>query len=145
LKLLILQMKRLADELELLERNLPCKSVKRHKIRRTVFEVTDDVFSEQKIKWQRSEAAYVCVCVCVCRWRIGDGSGAIRVGFVVKKTTYCNHREVLVSKNLDPVLPETFTGAIKVIYVNQKSTIECQAVSPPLCRSGFRTNSRSVS
>jgi hypothetical protein len=37
-----------------------------------------------------------------------------------KKTTYCNHREVLASKNLNPVLPETFTGAIKVIYVNQK-------------------------
>jgi hypothetical protein len=54
-----------------------------------------------------------------------------------KKTTYCNHREVVASKNLNPLLLETFIGAIKVIYVIQKSTIECQAVSPPLCRSGF--------
>lgn len=53
-------MKRLPDELENLEHNLPCKSVKRHKIGRTMFEFTDDVFSEQKIKWQRSEAASVC-------------------------------------------------------------------------------------
>jgi len=73
----------------------------------------------------------------VCKWRSGDGSGAFRVGFVGEEKTYCNHREVLASKNLNPILPETFTGAMKVIYVHQKSTIECQAVSPPLCRSGF--------
>jgi type IV pilus biogenesis protein CpaD/CtpE len=89
LELLILQMKRLADELELLERNLPCKSVKRHKIRRTVFEVTDDVRKKSS-----GSGLKLRVCVCVRKWRSGDGSGAIRVGFVVKKTTYCNHREV---------------------------------------------------
>lgn len=54
---LILQMKRLPEELE---NNLPCKSLKRHKIGRAVFEVTYDVFSEQKIKWQWYEAADMC-------------------------------------------------------------------------------------
>jgi hypothetical protein len=54
-------MKRLADELEVLEYNLPCKSVKRQRIGRAIFEVTYDVFMEQKIKWQRSEGASVCV------------------------------------------------------------------------------------
>jgi hypothetical protein len=48
LELLILQMKRLPDELEILEHNLPFKSVKGHKIGRAIFDVTDDVFSEQK-------------------------------------------------------------------------------------------------
>jgi hypothetical protein len=56
----------------------------------------------------------------VCRWRSGDGSGAFRDDFVGEETAYCNHREVLSSKNLNPVLPETFTGATRVIYVNQK-------------------------
>jgi hypothetical protein len=124
-------MKRLPDELEVLEHNLPCKSVKRQRIGRAIFEVTDDVFMEQKIKWQRSEAASVCA----------DGALAMAAGLsglvLWAKKTHCNHREVLASKNLNPLLLETFIGAIKVIYVNQKSTIECQAVSPPLCRSGF--------
>jgi len=53
-------MKRLPEELEILKHNLPCKSLKRHKIGRTIFEVTDGVFSEQKIKWQRSEATDMC-------------------------------------------------------------------------------------
>jgi hypothetical protein len=125
-------MKRLPDELEILKHNLPCKSLKRRKIGSAIFEVTDDVFSEQKIKWQRSEAANMCA----------DGAVPLAAGLSglvlwAKKTTYCNHREVLASKNLNPLLPETFTGAIKVIHVHHRSTIECQAVSPPLCRSGF--------
>ena len=129
LELLISQLKRLADELELLERNLPCKSVKRHKIRRTIFEVTDDVFSEQKIKWRRSESASVCVCVCV--YVCADGAVAMAAGLSglvlwVKKTTYRNYREVLVSKNLNPILPETFTGAVKVIYINQSRPLNAR-------------------
>jgi hypothetical protein len=127
-------MKRLPDELEILEHKLPGKSVKKHKIGRAISEVTDDVFSEQKIKWQRSLKLRVCV--------FADGVVAMAAGLSglvlwAKKTTYCNHREVLASKNLNPILPETFTGVIKVIYVNQKSTIECQAVSPPLYRIEF--------
>jgi len=88
----------------------------------------------------------VCVCVCVC----ADGVVAMAAGLSglvlwAKKTTYLNHREVVAPKNLNPILPETFTGAIKVIYLNKKSTIGYQAVSPSLCRGGFRANSRSVS
>jgi hypothetical protein len=40
---------------------------------------------------------------------------------VDEKTTYCNHREVLASEKLNPILPETHTGAIKAVNINQKN------------------------
>jgi hypothetical protein len=99
--------------LEILKHSLPCKSLKRHKIGRAIFEVTDGVFSEQKIKVQRSEAADMCA-----NGAVAMAAGLSGLVLLAKKTTYCNHREVLASKNLNPILPETFTGAIRVIYVH---------------------------
>lgn len=51
LELRIFQINLLPDEVEVVEHNLPCKSVKRNVIGRAIFEVTDDFFSEQIIRW----------------------------------------------------------------------------------------------
>jgi hypothetical protein len=106
---------RVPDKVEIVEYILFCKSLKGNATGRAVFEVINDFFNEQKIKWQWCEDIRT------------DGRAAVTgrlsglVSCVKKENNslifnHCIiHRQALASKKLNPILHETITNAVKVI------------------------------
>jgi hypothetical protein len=97
------------------EHILFCISLQENATGRAGFEVINDFFNEQKIKWQWCEA----VCTDGGTAMTGRLSGLI--SWVKKENNsvifnHCIvHRQALVSKKRNPILHETLTEAAKVI------------------------------
>jgi hypothetical protein len=101
---------RVPDKVEIVEHILFCNSLKRNANGRAVFEVINDFFNEQKVKWQWCEA--------ICTDGIAAMTGRLS-GLVLwvrkENNTVLIHRQALASKKLNLILRETLTDAVNTI------------------------------